>query len=48
MRYEVRMLASARRALRRLDKELQTRLTKAIDKLAGNPRPQGCSKIRGG
>ena len=47
MRYEVRMLASARRALRKLDKGVQARLTKAIDKLAENPRPHGCSKIKG-
>ncbi len=46
MSYEIRMLASARRALRKLDKGVQARLTKAIDKLAENPRPHGCSKIK--
>ncbi|RIK40327.1 MAG: type II toxin-antitoxin system mRNA interferase toxin, RelE/StbE family [Chloroflexi bacterium] len=46
-RWSVIIKRQAGRTLRRLPKDLATRLTAAIDALAENPRPAGCIKLTG-
>ena len=45
MAYQVTILPSAARALGRLDKGIRSRLSRAIDGLAENPRPHGAKKL---
>ena len=45
MRYEVRIMPSARRGMCKLDRQAQARLLSAIDKLAEHPRPPGYRKL---
>lgn len=47
MRYEVEIMPSALRGLRKLDPPTQSRILAAIDRLAENPRPPGCRKLAG-
>ena len=44
-KYLIAFEPSATRQLKKLDKTLVVRITKAIYKLADNPRPDGCKKM---
>ena len=48
MTYTIRYRTPARKALRKLDKQIAHRLLKAIETLAENPRPPGCVQLQGG
>jgi mRNA interferase RelE/StbE len=39
---------SAEKDLRRLDATVQRRVMRAVEALAGDPRPHGCRKLEGG
>lgn len=45
--YEIEVSATAKKALRKLDREHQVRVLQAIQQLANDPRPRGCRKLRG-
>jgi mRNA interferase RelE/StbE len=45
--YRVVILPSARRDMRRLDRDVLRRMTTAIRALEEDPRPSGCKKIQG-
>ncbi|MDE3074095.1 MAG: type II toxin-antitoxin system RelE/ParE family toxin [Chloroflexota bacterium] len=45
--YEIRLQPEAARAFRRLNNPLSSRITAAIDSLAGDPRPSGAVKLAG-
>jgi len=45
--YRILISKSARKILEKLPKNLLSRISKAIDGLAGNPRPEGCKKLEG-
>jgi mRNA interferase RelE/StbE len=45
--YSVEIKPSARRELENLGDALIARLVPKIDRLASNPRPSGCRKLRG-
>jgi mRNA interferase RelE/StbE len=45
--YAVEMLRSAQKQLTRLPAEHQERILVAMEALADEPRPQGCSKLTG-
>ncbi len=45
--YRVELAPAAQRDLRRLPREVQTRLAAPIRSLADNPRPPGVRKLRG-
>jgi len=45
--YEVRFAPAAERQFSKLPRTDQARLTVVIDKLHGNPRPQGVEKLSG-
>ncbi|MGQ0504658.1 MAG: type II toxin-antitoxin system RelE family toxin [Myxococcaceae bacterium] len=47
MSYSVTILPEALRALKKLSKEVQRRVSKAIDKLAAEPRPSGAKALQG-
>jgi len=44
--YSVSLSSRARRETRNLDRQTLTRVAKAIDGLAQNPRPTGCLKVK--
>lgn len=44
--YSVSITGRAERDLRKLDKQVKTRITKAILALADEPRPVGCLKVQ--
>jgi mRNA interferase RelE/StbE len=44
--FKVNISSSAERALRRLDRPVENRITSAILELASNPRPHGCLKVK--
>ncbi len=46
--YSVSLSLRARRETRKLDRQILSRVTKAIDGLAENPRPPGCIKVKTG
>ncbi len=46
-RYTVTLSSDAERALKHLDKPLRRRVRDRLRELAENPRPQGCTKLRG-
>ena len=46
-RYLVEFRRSAEKDLRRLALSIQARVLRAIDALAGDPRPSGCRKLLG-
>jgi mRNA interferase RelE/StbE len=46
-RWAIQIKRQAERTLRRLPKDLATRITAAIDALAIDPRPPGCLKLTG-
>ncbi len=45
--YAVSFRRSAEKDLRKLDRTVQRRVLRAIDGLAGDPRPDGCRKLVG-
>lgn len=45
--YDIELLASAAKALSRLDRSIQVRIARRIDRLAGNPRKDAV-KLQGG
>jgi mRNA interferase RelE/StbE len=45
--YKILVSKEARKVLQKLPKNLLVRMSKAIDGLAGNPRPEGCKKLEG-
>ncbi len=47
MKYTVRLTASVRREIRRLDRQVQERVTRAAYALGNNPRPRGVLKLSG-
>ncbi len=47
MRYAVEILRTAQKQLGCLERQVQTRIIKAIKKLADNPRPPPCIKLSG-
>ena len=46
--YRVVLASSAARELKRLSCQLNERIVPRIEKLASNPRPPGCKKLKGG
>lgn len=46
-RYTLQLDRAVPKVLRRLPADLRVRLSRAIDDLAGEPRPVGCKKIKG-
>lgn len=48
MAYRISYVASAAKALRKLDRQIARRILVAIERLADDPRPQGCIAIKGG
>jgi mRNA interferase RelE/StbE len=48
MAYRVEFSPGAERDFRKLAREIQLRLRPRIDALAGNPRPVGAKKLKGG
>ncbi len=46
MPYSIEVKPAAYRTLAKLEKDSQTRVAGKIEKLAGNPRPQGAEKLR--
>lgn len=47
MNYLIQVLPAAEKELKKLPAEVQRKLSKKIDGLAANPRPEGCEKIKG-
>jgi mRNA interferase RelE/StbE len=47
MPYELRATGRALRELRKLPPSIEERIREAIDGLADDPRPPGCTKLRG-
>ncbi|MDZ4686232.1 MAG: type II toxin-antitoxin system RelE/ParE family toxin [Planctomycetaceae bacterium] len=45
--YEIAFARSARKELERLGESLQTRILERIERLEGQPRPNGCRKLEG-
>lgn len=45
--FDVTIHKSVKKILSKLPKELATRITRAIDHLAMDPRPMGCKKLTG-
>lgn len=48
MAYRISYVASAAKALRKLDRQIARRILVAIERLADDPRPPGCVAIKGG
>jgi len=46
--YRISYVASAAKALRKLDRQTARRILQAIEKLADDPRPPGCITLQGG
>jgi mRNA interferase RelE/StbE len=46
--YCVALRSSAARELKRLSGQLNERIVPRLEKLASNPRPPGCKKLKGG
>ena len=44
--YNIIITTSAEKDLRRLDRQIKTRLTEIILSLANDPRPSGCLKVK--
>lgn len=44
--YVVSLRPRARKEIRNLDRQILTRVSKAFDNLAENPRPPGCLKVK--
>lgn len=48
MAYRIFYVASAAKALRKLDRQTTRRILEAINSLADDPRPPGCITLQGG
>lgn len=48
MPYSIAYAPSVAKAIRKLDKSTARRLIHAIGALASNPRPSGCTQLKGG
>lgn len=48
MQYEITYARSALKSLRKIERGTAQRIIRAIDSLATDPRPQGCTRIKGG
>ncbi|GAA4916954.1 type II toxin-antitoxin system RelE/ParE family toxin [Nesterenkonia rhizosphaerae] len=48
MPYSISYVPSAAKTLRKLDRQVARRLLQAIGELSENPRPQGCTQLKGG
>lgn len=48
MPYSIIYTSSAAKALRKVDRMTARRLVQGIEKLANDPRPQGCVQLKGG
>lgn len=48
MAYQISYVASAAKALRKLDRQTARRILEAINSLADDPRPPGCITLQGG
>jgi mRNA interferase RelE/StbE len=46
--YRVEVKPSAKKELEHLPNQIIARITRRLEALAGNPRPPGCKKLRGG
>jgi mRNA interferase RelE/StbE len=46
--YQVLLTSSAEKELKKLSKPLIARIAPRVEKLASNPRPPGCKKLKGG
>jgi len=46
--YRVEVKPSAKKELERLSNPLLARITRRLETLASNPRPPGCTKLKGG
>jgi mRNA interferase RelE/StbE len=46
--YSVALTSSAEKELKKLSGQLTARIVPRIEKLASNPRPTGCKKLKGG
>jgi mRNA interferase RelE/StbE len=46
--YNVALTSSAERELKRLPGPLIARIARRLEKIASNPRPPGCKKLKGG
>ena len=46
-RYRIQILPAALNTLETLPEKLQRQITRKIDALAENPRPSGCTKLKG-
>ena len=44
--YDVSLSKRARRETHKLERQTLARIAKAVDGLAGNPRPPGCLKVK--
>jgi mRNA interferase RelE/StbE len=44
--YSVSLRPRAKKEIRNLDRQILTRISKAIDSLTENPRPPGCLKVK--
>lgn len=47
VRYSIFLTPRAARDYRKLPKEVQERISQALEKLRENPRPHGCEKVKG-
>ena len=46
--YDVVLTSSAEKELKKLSRQLVTRIVSRLENLASNPRPPGCKKLQGG
>ena len=47
MTYEIEYTGAAARELRQLERRDRVRILDAVDRLAGDPRPPGCTRLTG-
>ena len=47
MRYRLEITRKAQKRIQRLPTDVRRAITETIDRLATNPRPYGCKKLRG-
>ena len=47
MKYSIEILRTAQKQLAKLDRQVQSRIVDAVNKLAFDPRPSSCKKLSG-
>ncbi len=47
MKYDLQVARGAEKEIARLDRTMQTRVRTALRELADDPRPDGCTKLKG-